>query len=108
MDATEYLTSTEANKKRLDEAIAEAKDGQDAEISLRDLWIEEFKQCIEDVNLAKQGKIKLRTAAIVKGIVIEIPHIQFNICRKKYHYCLLGCVLLSRRSHKKYNRRLNS
>lgn len=37
-DATAYLLSTEANKKWLDTAIEEAKNGEGAEIKLEDLW----------------------------------------------------------------------
>ena len=62
MDATEYLLSTQANKEWLDAAMEEAKSGEGVEIKLEDLWIEEFKQSIDEVNLAKQGKIKLKTA----------------------------------------------
>jgi hypothetical protein len=62
MDATEYLLSTQANKEWLEAAMEEAKRGEGVEIKLKDLWIEEFKQSVEEVNLAKQGKIKLKTA----------------------------------------------
>ena len=37
-DATEYLTSTQANKKCLDTAMLEAKNGEGIEIKLEDLW----------------------------------------------------------------------
>jgi hypothetical protein len=37
-DATEYLVSTKANKKWLDTAIREDKEGLGAEIKLEDLW----------------------------------------------------------------------
>lgn len=37
-DATEYLTSTKANKERLDSAIEEAKQGGGVEIKIEDLW----------------------------------------------------------------------
>ena len=37
-DATTYLISTEANKKWLDTALAEHKNGEGAEIKLEDLW----------------------------------------------------------------------
>jgi len=62
MDATEYLLSTNANKERLDAAIEEAKDGKGVEIKLKDLWATEFEEAVNEVNLAKQGKIKLKSA----------------------------------------------
>ncbi|MDB5157765.1 MAG: hypothetical protein JWR50_2472 [Mucilaginibacter sp.] len=62
MDATEYLLSTKANKERLDAAIKEVKDGKGVEIKLKDLWAIEFEDAINEVNLAKQGKITLKSA----------------------------------------------
>jgi len=37
-DATEYLTSTPANKEWLDTAMAEAKNSEGIEIKTKDLW----------------------------------------------------------------------
>jgi hypothetical protein len=37
-DATEYLLSSEANKKWLDSAMTEAKKGKGIEIKTEDLW----------------------------------------------------------------------
>jgi hypothetical protein len=37
-DATEYLLSTKANKKLLDEAMGEYERGEGIEIKLEDLW----------------------------------------------------------------------
>jgi hypothetical protein len=37
-DATEYLLSTEGNKKWLNTAMSEAKKGEGVEIKLEDLW----------------------------------------------------------------------
>jgi hypothetical protein len=37
-DATEYLLSTEANKKRLYAALNEDKNGEGIEIKIEDLW----------------------------------------------------------------------
>lgn len=38
MDATEYLTSTEANKKSLDASIEEHNRGEGVKINLEDIW----------------------------------------------------------------------
>jgi hypothetical protein len=38
LDETEYLMSTEANKKALDESIQQLKDGKGIKIALEDLW----------------------------------------------------------------------
>lgn len=37
-DETEYLLSTEANKKRLEEAMNDEKNGKGTSISLDDIW----------------------------------------------------------------------
>jgi hypothetical protein len=38
MDETEYLMSTEANRKNLDESIQQLEDGKGVKITLEDLW----------------------------------------------------------------------
>jgi hypothetical protein len=38
MDETEYLMSTEANRKALDESIQELEAGKGTKVSLEDLW----------------------------------------------------------------------
>jgi len=38
LDETEYLMSSEANKKDLDESIQQINDGKGVKISLEDLW----------------------------------------------------------------------
>ena len=38
LDETEYLMSSEANKKDLDESIQQINDGKGVKISLDDLW----------------------------------------------------------------------
>jgi len=38
MDETEYLMSSEANKKALDESIQQINDGKGVKIALEDLW----------------------------------------------------------------------
>jgi hypothetical protein len=38
LDATEYLMSTEANRKALDESIQQLEAGKGVKVSLEDLW----------------------------------------------------------------------
>jgi len=38
MDETEYLTSTEANRKSLEESIKQIEEGDVVKIALEDLW----------------------------------------------------------------------
>ncbi len=38
LDETEYLMSSEANKKALDESIKELEQGKGVKVSLEDLW----------------------------------------------------------------------